>query len=87
MAPSANEFITLASHCSLKRLEEPCLYDIRNDELYELGEDAYGFLLDCCRGKKPIVKKQDKENIILTFLFSAGPRPLQLDELLPHDPA
>ena len=63
MAPSENEFITLASHCSLKRLEEPCLYDIRNDELYELGEDAYGFLLDCCRGKKPIVKKQDKEFI------------------------
>jgi radical SAM protein with 4Fe4S-binding SPASM domain len=63
MAPSANEFITLASHCSLKRLEEPCLYDIRNDELYELGEDAYGFLLDCCRGEKPIVKKQDEEFI------------------------
>ena len=63
MAPCANEFITLATHCSLKRLEEPCLYDIRNDELYELGEDAYGFLLDCCRGEKPIVKKQDEEFI------------------------
>lgn len=63
MAPSANEFITLASHCSLKRLEEPCLYDIRNDELYELGEDAYQFLLNCCRGEKPVVQKEDEEFI------------------------
>ena len=63
MAPSGNKFITLTSHCSLKHLEEPCLYDIRNDELFELGEDAYGFLLDCCRGKKPDVRKQDKEFI------------------------
>jgi radical SAM protein with 4Fe4S-binding SPASM domain len=63
MAPSRNEFITLTSHCSLKRLEEPCLYDFRNDELYELGEDAYRFLIGCCRGEKPIVKKQDDEFI------------------------
>ena len=63
MAPSGNEFITLTSHCSLKRLEEPCIYDIANDELYELGEDAYRFLLGCCRGEKPVVQKQDEEFI------------------------
>ena len=61
MTPPGNEFITLTSHCSLKRLEEPCLYDIANDELYELGKDAYRFLLACCRGEKPVVQKKDKE--------------------------
>ena len=60
MTPSGNEFITPTSHCSLKRLEEPYLYDISNDELYELGEDAYQFLLGCCRGEKPVVQKQDE---------------------------
>ena len=63
MTPSGNKFITLTPHCALKRLEEPCLYDISNDELYELGDDAYRFSLRCCRGEKPVVQKQDEEFI------------------------
>lgn len=34
----------LAPHCALKRLEEPCVYDISNDELYELDEQAFAYL-------------------------------------------
>ena len=41
---SARGFLTLAPHCSLKRLETPALYDIRADELYELDEEAARFL-------------------------------------------
>jgi len=58
-----NKFFAIASHCSLKRLEEPYLYDIENDELYELGEEAYQFLLKCSQGERVSVKKEDEEFI------------------------
>jgi radical SAM protein with 4Fe4S-binding SPASM domain len=58
-----NKFFAIASHCSLKRLEEPYLYDIENDELYELGEEAYQFLLKCSQGEHVSVKKEDGEFI------------------------
>lgn len=37
----------LAPHCVLKRLENPSLYDTREDELYELDADAFEFLMRC----------------------------------------
>jgi radical SAM protein with 4Fe4S-binding SPASM domain len=58
-----NKFFAIAPHCSLKRLEEPYLYDIENDELYELGEEAYQFLLKCSQGERVPVKKEDEEFI------------------------
>jgi sulfatase maturation enzyme AslB (radical SAM superfamily) len=58
-----NKFFAIASHCSLKRLEEPYLYDIENDELYELGEEAYQFLLKCSQGERVSVRKEDEEFI------------------------
>jgi MoaA/NifB/PqqE/SkfB family radical SAM enzyme len=58
-----NKFFAIASHCSLKRLEEPYLYDIKNDELYELGEEAYQFLLKCSQGERISVRKEDEEFI------------------------
>ena len=58
-----NKFFAIASHCSLKRLEEPYLYDIENDELYELSEEAYQFLLKCSQGEHVSVKKEDEEFI------------------------
>ena len=58
-----NKFFTIAPHCSLKRLEEPCLYDIENDELYELSEEAYQFLLKCSQGEHVLIKKEDEEFI------------------------
>ena len=61
--PAGNEFIAINPHCALKNLEEPCLYDIKNDELYELGKDAYQFLLRCSQGERPVVRKEDEEFI------------------------
>jgi radical SAM protein with 4Fe4S-binding SPASM domain len=55
-----NKFFAVAPHCSLKRLEEPYLYDIENDELYELGEEAYQFLLKCHHGEHVQVRKGDE---------------------------
>jgi radical SAM protein with 4Fe4S-binding SPASM domain len=58
-----NKYITIAPHCVLKRLEEPCLYDIANDELYEINEEAYQFLLKCSRGEDAVLKQEDEEFI------------------------
>jgi radical SAM protein with 4Fe4S-binding SPASM domain len=58
-----NKFFAIAPHCSLKRLEEPTLYDIENDELYELGEEAYEFLLKCSQGERVSIRKEDEEFI------------------------
>jgi radical SAM protein with 4Fe4S-binding SPASM domain len=58
-----NKYITIAPHCALKRLEEPYLYDIENDELYELNEEAYQFLLACSRGEDAVLKKDEEEFI------------------------
>jgi radical SAM protein with 4Fe4S-binding SPASM domain len=35
----------LSGHNALKRLENPCVYDIRADELYELDDEGFSFLL------------------------------------------
>lgn len=61
--PSENNFLTLTPHAVLKNLEEPYLFDIENDELYELNTDAYQFLLQISRGENPPVREEDKEFI------------------------
>jgi radical SAM protein with 4Fe4S-binding SPASM domain len=61
--PSENKFIKLTPHSVLKNLEAPFLYDIQNDELYELSTDAYQFLLQACRGENPPIRKEDEEFI------------------------
>ncbi len=61
--PSENKFLILTPHSILKNLEEPHLYDIRNDELYELNEEAYQFLRKISRGENPPVPDKDKEFI------------------------
>ncbi|RPJ08109.1 MAG: radical SAM protein [Deltaproteobacteria bacterium] len=63
MTSFQDESYSLAPHKVLKRLEKPCLYDIENDELYELSEDAFRFLLQCSLGKKPSVRQEDEEFI------------------------
>jgi radical SAM protein with 4Fe4S-binding SPASM domain len=61
--PSENKFIILTPHSVLKNLEEPYLYDIEKDELYELNADAYRFLLKICQGMNPPVREEDEEFI------------------------
>jgi radical SAM protein with 4Fe4S-binding SPASM domain len=61
--PSENKFVILSPHSVLKNLEEPYLYDIENDELYELSTEAYQFLLKICRGENPPIRKEDEEFI------------------------
>ena len=61
--PSENKFLILTPHSILKNLEELYLYDIENDELYELNADAYQFLIKICQGENPPVRREDEEFI------------------------
>jgi radical SAM protein with 4Fe4S-binding SPASM domain len=61
--PFENKFIILTPHSVLKNLEEPYLYDIEKDELYELNADAYQFLLQISQGINPPVREEDEEFI------------------------
>jgi radical SAM protein with 4Fe4S-binding SPASM domain len=79
----------ISPHCALKNLEEPYLYDIENDELYELGQDAYHFLLRCCQGEKPIVRKEDEEFIqycLSENLIHWSTTPLQKKQFVHQSP-
>jgi radical SAM protein with 4Fe4S-binding SPASM domain len=58
-----NKFFALTPHSTLKHLEEPYLYDIEKDELYELSQDAFEFLTKCSRGESHKIKKEDEEFI------------------------
>ena len=83
---NSNKFFLIAPHCSLKRLEEPYLYDIENDELYELGEEAYQFLLKCSQGELVTLRKEDEEFIqycLSENLIAPSETPIRRGEV-PH---
>jgi radical SAM protein with 4Fe4S-binding SPASM domain len=61
--PSESKCLILTPHSVLKNLEEPYLYDIESDELYELNADAYQFLLQICRDENPPIREEDEEFI------------------------
>jgi radical SAM protein with 4Fe4S-binding SPASM domain len=75
-----NNYITISPHCALKRLEEPCLYDIANDELYEINEKAYQFLLKSLQGEDAVLKQEDAEFIrycLSEHLITLSPTPIK----------
>jgi len=49
--PPGTEYLTLSRGVYLKDLEEPCLYNLLTDELYELNAEAREFLVACARGE------------------------------------
>src|SRR5512135_1328689 len=78
--------ITLPPRAVLKNLEERYLYDTENDELYELNEDGYQFLLRVCRGERPPMRQEDEEFIrfcldenLITFSETPARRKVQLN--------
>src|SRR3990167_6456445 len=65
-----NRFLRLSPHCSLKRLEKPYIYDIKNDELYEIDDKAEEFVNFCL--------KENLLEIVENPLSSLVPRPSPL---------
>jgi radical SAM protein with 4Fe4S-binding SPASM domain len=45
--PSPNDYLRLTDSCFLKQLEEPFIYNIATDELYETNQEAFDFLRQC----------------------------------------
>jgi radical SAM protein with 4Fe4S-binding SPASM domain len=87
--PSKNKFIILTPRTVLKNLEEPYLYDIEKDELYELNADAYQFLLQILRGINPPIREEDKEFIQFCLsekLIAFSETPLQRKVFLNPSP-
>jgi len=84
-----NKFFTLTPHCTLKHLEEPYLYDIEKDELYELSKDAYQFLVRCSQGESPEIKTEDEEFIqfcLTEKLIISSEVPIKRELLLSSSP-
>ena len=84
--PSENRCLVLTPPSVLKHLEEPYLFSIETDELYELNFDAYQFLLRLCRGENPPVPEGDREFIqfcldegLITFSATPAPKKVFLE--------
>jgi radical SAM protein with 4Fe4S-binding SPASM domain len=83
------KFVHLTSHCFLKNLEKPYLYDIASDELYELSSDAFQFLLKCSQGERISVRKEDEEFIqycLTENLIALSETPMKRDAIPPPSP-
>ncbi|MCJ7774665.1 MAG: radical SAM protein, partial [Desulfobacterales bacterium] len=56
-----SSYLFLSPHCALKKLENPFLYHIKMDELYELDEQSIAFLSRCDGTKKGAELTDDAE--------------------------
>lgn len=57
--------IVLSRDCVLKRLEVPTVYHIKRDELYEVDEEAFQFLLSCYNPRDQECVEEDFINLCL----------------------
>ncbi|MFH1060350.1 MAG: radical SAM protein [Pseudomonadota bacterium] len=85
MTGPADAYVALAGHVSLRRLEEPCLYDRRADELYELSQEAWEALANCRgqitlaqAGLDPEFQAYCLEEGLLELSPAPAPRPLPI---------
>jgi len=58
-----NKYLALSTDCFLKRLENPCVYNITTDELYETNEEAFEFL-ELCDGSHRIAELKYEEEFV-----------------------
>jgi len=60
---AAKRYLRLGKGFFLKSLEEPCVYDTRGDELYELSSEAFA-LLARCDGTHSILELEPEEGFL-----------------------
>ena len=63
-------FLRLAPGVALKRLEDPCLYHVVRDELYELDETALAFLARCDGTKRG--RELTSDGDFVTYCLAEG---------------
>ena len=68
--PEKDTYIRLTSWCTLKHLEKPYLYDIKEDELYEVDETGFVFLSQCDGTKRQSELEYEEE--FLAFCLENG---------------
>lgn len=57
----SNKFLTLSPHCSLKKLENPYIYNISRDELYQIDAGGEDFIKKCNGTKIFLINKEGEE--------------------------
>jgi radical SAM protein with 4Fe4S-binding SPASM domain len=67
----SDKFPVLAPGFILRRLESPCVYNIRNDELYELDDEAFLFLKKC-NGRNPDLPLNGESDDTIEFMMDEG---------------
>lgn len=85
MSAPGDRYVSLAEHVCLRLLETPCLYDRRNDDLYELNHEGLE-ALKLCRGHLRLAQVGLEPEFaefcltegLLTLHESPRPRPLPL---------
>lgn len=87
MAAPADGYARLAPGVCLRRLESPCLFDARTDELYELNDDGLNALARCrgdlrlpALGLEPEFQAYCLEEGLIELLPEPAPRPLPVPE-------
>lgn len=68
--PSSEGYLVLGEEVWLKRLEAPCVYDARTDDLYEISREALDFLC-LCDGSRT-VGELAPEGEFLSFCLEEG---------------
>ena len=74
---SEQGYVALRDDCVLRLLESPFLYDITNDELYELDQQGFAFLKECNGSRQLAELPFDKdflETCLKEGLLVVGPR-------------
>jgi radical SAM protein with 4Fe4S-binding SPASM domain len=59
--PEKDPYVRLTNWCTLKCLEKPYLYDIKEDELYQVDESGFVFLSQCDGTKRQSELKYEEE--------------------------
>jgi len=81
----SEQYVRLVDHVSLRQLEQPCVYDRRRDELYELNQEGFAALTRCRGhltlaevGLEPEFQRVCLEEGLLALSERPWPRPLSL---------
>ena len=73
---SRDSFLAISDTCVLKELEQPCIYNVATDELYEVNAEAFEFLKLCDGSRK--LSDLHCESDFLNYCLQEGILRLQL---------
>lgn len=75
-------YVILSPNVTLRLLEEPCLFNRSNDELYELDRKSFEFMSACLRGNVSMDQLNLEEKEFIDYCL--GERLVCFSETVPH---